>query len=70
MASAVTVPQEARPRGRASFLQRVFSGDSLAHALVFTCAALLLAITALLVFELWTHSDLTRAKFGFPLSGD
>jgi phosphate transport system permease protein len=65
MASAVTVPQEARPRGRASFLQRVFSGDSLAHALVFTCAALLLAITALLVFELWTHSDLTRAKFGF-----
>src|SRR5579863_2631130 len=65
MASAATIPQEARPGGRASFVQRVFSGDSLAQALVFTCAALLLAITALLVFELWTHSDLTRAKFGF-----
>src|SRR5580704_9195263 len=69
MASAATIQQEARPRGRASFLQRVFSGDSLARALVFTCAAILLAITALLVFELWTHSEITRAKFGFRFLG-
>jgi phosphate transport system permease protein len=65
MASSATTPQAARPKGRASFLQTVFTGDFLAHALVFCCAAILLAITALLVYELWTHSALSRAKFGF-----
>ncbi len=65
MASSATITQVARPKGRASFLNRVFSGDSLAHALAFTCAVVLLAITALLVYELWDHSALTRMKFGF-----
>lgn len=65
MASSATIPQAARPKGRASFLQSVFSGDVLVHTLVFTCAAILLAITTYLVFELWDHSALSRAKFGF-----
>jgi phosphate transport system permease protein len=65
MASSATITQAARPKRRASFLQRVFNGDVLAHTLVLTCAAILLAITAFLVYELWDHSALSRAKFGF-----
>jgi phosphate transport system permease protein len=65
MASAATFPQAARPQGRASFLSRLFSGDSLAQALAFSCATLILAITALLVWELWIHSAASRQKFGF-----
>ncbi len=64
MASAATIPQTARPRGRASFLSRMFSGDSMAQALAFSCATLILAITALLVWELWQHSAASRDKFG------
>ncbi len=65
MASSATIPQAAPPKGRASFIQRAFNGDVLAHALVFTCAAILLAITTYLVYELWDHSALSRLKFGF-----
>lgn len=65
MASAATIPRKARPQGRVSFLSRLFSGDSMAQALAFSCATLILAITALLVWELWTHSALAREKFGF-----
>jgi phosphate transport system permease protein len=65
MASAATPIPEARPRGRASFLSRVFSGDSLSHALVLAAACILISIVALLVFELWTRSALARDKFGF-----
>src|ERR1700691_6171514 len=65
MASSATIEPIARPQGRASFLSRVFSGDSLALALVFTAAIILISIVALLVFELWTRSALARDKFGF-----
>lgn len=36
----------------------------MAQALAFSCATLILAITALLVWELWSHSTLAREKFG------
>ncbi len=65
MATSATIPQTARPQGRPSFLSRMFSGDSLTQAVSFTCATLILAITALLVWELWEHSALAREKFGF-----
>src|SRR5271156_5467032 len=65
MASSATAAIPARPQGRASFLQRAFSGDSLARALTFLAAATLIAITALLVYELWFGSALSRDKFGF-----
>src|ERR1700722_12728542 len=64
MASSAIVTQAARPKGR-TFLRSVFNGDVLAHALVLGCALILLAITAFLVYELWDHSALSRAKFGF-----
>ncbi|HEY7337405.1 MAG TPA: phosphate ABC transporter permease subunit PstC [Bryobacteraceae bacterium] len=64
MATA-TLPRATRFSGRASILRRAFSGDSLAQALVFLCATGILALTALLVWELWTRSALSRATFGF-----
>src|ERR1700689_4247439 len=64
MVTSATIPQTARPKGRASFLQRALSGDGLALGLTFTCATLILAITALLVWELWSPSALSRAQFG------
>lgn len=46
-------------------LRRAFSGDSVAQGVVFLCATAILALTALLVWELWTHSGASRTKFGF-----
>jgi phosphate transport system permease protein len=63
MATA-TIPQTARPKGRASFVRRTFSADGLAQAVVFLAAVAILAITALLVWELWSKSGPSRAKFG------
>jgi phosphate transport system permease protein len=65
MASSATITETARPKGRASFVERLLSFDNLAYAVVFTCAAVVIVITSLLVYELWIHSALTRAKFGF-----
>jgi phosphate transport system permease protein len=65
MASSAATVTPARPRGRASLLQRAFSGDALARALTFLAAATLIVITALLVYELWLGSGESRAKFGF-----
>lgn len=65
MATSATLATPARPPGRASFLRRVFSGDSISHAVVFTAAAVLIGIVATLVFELWVNSALSREKFGF-----
>ena len=64
--SATTVP-ETRPQNgaRPSFLERAFSGDGLAYGITYVAATSILALTMLLVFELWTHGSLSRAKFGW-----
>src|SRR6516165_1676785 len=78
MATA-TIPQAARLSRRASLLRRAFSGDSLAQLIVFLAATAILALTALLVWELWSHSGPSRTKFGWdflrtstwdPVNGD
>jgi phosphate transport system permease protein len=46
-------------------LRRLRSGDTIAHAITFVFAASILLITALLIYQLWIHSSLTRAKFGW-----
>jgi phosphate transport system permease protein len=78
MATA-TLPETARPSRRAILLKRAFSGDSVAQGVVFLCATAILALTALLVWELWSHSGPSRTKFGFdflrtttwdPVAGD
>src|SRR6266700_510735 len=69
MATSATLPQTASPQGRASMLSRAFSGDSLARAICFLSATAILAVTVLLVWELWSHSLLSRQKFGFRFLG-
>jgi len=56
----------ARPEGRALlFWHKIFNGDQFARAIVFLCATSVIAVTCLLVYELWIHSELSRAKFGW-----
>jgi len=67
MASSATNVQEAPPQqgARASFLARAFSGDSIAYAITFLAATTILAITLLLVLQLWSHGSVSRLKFGW-----
>jgi len=48
-----------------SFVSRLRDGDEIARLLTFLCAASVVVITVLLVFELWRESALPRHKFGF-----
>jgi phosphate transport system permease protein len=48
-----------------SFLARLRQGDEIARLMTFLCAASVVLITVLLVFELWGQSALPRHKFGF-----
>jgi phosphate transport system permease protein len=57
---------KARPPGRAqSFQQRLRAGDDLTYAVTFAAALSILVVTALLVYELYVHSALSRHKFGW-----
>lgn len=57
---------EARPTGRVSaFRQRLRSGDDIAYLITLTCALTILAVTGLLVYELFINSALPREKFGW-----
>jgi phosphate transport system permease protein len=64
--ATTTAGVKARPSGRAqSFQQRLRSGDDFAYLVTFTAALFVLAITALLVYELYINSALSRHKFGW-----
>ncbi len=66
MAASSTTNFSARPSGRAStFWQRLRSGDDIAYVVTLTCALTILAITALLVFELYKNSAVPRHQFGW-----
>lgn len=65
-ASSTTVLDARPPMGRAqSFLKRLRSGDEIAYLVTFLSAASVIAVTALLVYELYKGSALPRAKFGW-----
>lgn len=49
----------------AAFLRRLRSADGIAKAVVFACATSIIAITALLVYELWNRSEPSRLQFGW-----
>src|ERR1700733_1097957 len=62
-----------------SFLRRWTGADEIAHLITLIAAATLLLIAALLVYQLWILSAVSRAKFGWsffvtktwdPVSGD
>jgi phosphate transport system permease protein len=46
-------------------LRRAVNGDRVAYGIVFTCAVSIVALTSLLVYELWVNSTLSRHKFGW-----
>jgi phosphate transport system permease protein len=52
-------------RGLGSFVERLRSGDEIAHLITLAFAASIVLITLLLVYELWTHSALPRQRFGW-----
>jgi phosphate transport system permease protein len=45
--------------------QRLKSGDEVAYAITFLCAFAVIAVTTLLVFELYKNSEPSRVKFGW-----
>jgi phosphate transport system permease protein len=61
MATSVTVAHR-RPRTR---LERFRDGDTIAHAICFFFAVLVMAITVALLIGLWVKADPSRSKFGF-----
>lgn len=48
-----------------SILERLRSGDAVAHTLTGMMASIILVITALLAYHLWTGAPLPRAAFGW-----
>jgi phosphate transport system permease protein len=70
MAASSTTVVSAAPAGpvrpaSSSFLQRLRGGDEIAYLITFMAAAGILLVTALLVFELYINSSLSRHKFGW-----
>src|SRR5262245_7872198 len=66
--SAAPNSEEARaPRfsGARAFARKVIVGDDVARAIVGAAAVALVALTALIVVELWAGSSLAREKFGW-----
>src|SRR5579883_874564 len=60
-----TAVMAAPPRSRArKYLFRMINGDQVAHLVTLVFAASVFLVTALLVYELWVHSEPSRAKFG------
>jgi phosphate transport system permease protein len=57
--SAAVVPQAVKSKSR------IFGGDRIAFLITWTFAALILLITAVLVWQLWVKSTPARDKFGF-----
>lgn len=64
-ATSTTVASAGPSRSAPSFVQRLRSGDQIAHLITFGAAVVVLLITAWLVFELYTNSVLPRNKFGW-----
>ncbi len=60
-APALTVKQPGRKRSLASTLRW---GDAVAHLITLLFACVVLLVTGYLVFQLWTASEMSRAKFG------
>ncbi|HXB72938.1 MAG TPA: phosphate ABC transporter permease subunit PstC [Candidatus Acidoferrales bacterium] len=80
MSSSVTVPKSALPQRRAqSFISRLKSGEELAYLITVTAAAVIILLTALVLYELIAQSGQARHKFGWsflftstwdPVAGD
>jgi phosphate transport system permease protein len=67
MSSATTtMTHDVPPRwGLRAFIDKLRSGDEVAHLITLIAASVILLITCLLVLELWRTSYLSRTKFGW-----
>jgi phosphate transport system permease protein len=65
MTRPTTIVKRAAPPKRRTFVRRLASGDQIAYLITFIFAATIILITALLFFELYGTSGLSRQKFGF-----
>jgi phosphate transport system permease protein len=63
--SSSTIVHGARPIGRASFIKRLPKGDEITYLITAMCALSIVLITALLFYELFVKSSLSREKFGW-----
>lgn len=65
-AATTTMTREVPPRsGLRAFIDKLRSGDEVAHLITLIAASVILLITCLLVLELWRTSYLSRTKFGW-----
>lgn len=64
-AAALSSPPGLAARALSRFASKLRRGDGLAHAVAFLFGAAVLAITALLAWELWRNSALARKQFGW-----
>src|SRR5260370_35547370 len=64
-ATSTNLPSAGPVVASRSFVSRLRDGDEIARLATFLCAASVVLITVLLVFELWIQSALARHKFGF-----
>jgi phosphate transport system permease protein len=65
-AATTTMTREVPPRsGLRAFIDKLRSGDEVAHLITLIAASAILLITCLLVLELWRTSYLSRTKFGW-----
>jgi len=65
MASSAGVIAGARNNRVSALIQRARTGDAVAYGVVWLAATSIVAITALLVFELWVNSGQSRQTFGW-----
>jgi phosphate transport system permease protein len=59
--AVLTTPPQSRAR---KFLRLLQDGDEIAHLITLIFGAMVLLVTVFLVYELWIHSNASRAKFG------
>ncbi len=62
---ATTSQVTSRPTPAQRFLRRLRGGNEIAYTLTFLCAASILVVTFLLVYQLWVNSALARHAFGW-----
>lgn len=66
MSSPTAAAIEARPARRAlAFMDRLKRGEEVTYVVTLTCALSIVAITALLFYELFLKSEIARQKFGW-----
>jgi phosphate transport system permease protein len=65
MASSANSIAGARNNRVSALIERARTGDAVAHGIVWLAAASVVAITAILVFELWVNSGQSRHTFGW-----